>query len=123
MITMAACLPNCGDDPAPTAGVTVSYVEQIQPILHQRYVRCHRGDSEQIAFLDPWADRAYQQLVLQPSVQLPHVRIVKPFGPNSSYLMWKMENDSRIEGFRMPMLSLIALCTTTHHHRFKRRKW
>ena len=40
------------------------------------------------------------------SRQRPELPLVEPYAPEVSYLMWKLENDPRIEGKRMPLLAL-----------------
>ncbi len=85
---------------------TASYAADIQTLLDKRCVRCHRSSAPQHGFLNLKADSSYHQLVFRPSVQRPDLLIVEPFAPDASYLLWKMENDPRIAGNRMPMFAL-----------------
>ena len=85
---------------------TVSYADDVQALLDKRCVRCHRSSAPEHGFLNLKPDSSYYQLVSQRSVQRPDLLIVEPFAPDASYLLWKMENDPRIEGNRMPMFAL-----------------
>ena len=69
-------------------------------------MRCHRSSALEHGFLNLKPDSSYDQLVSQRSVQLPDLLIGEPFAPDASYLLWKLENDPRIEGNRMPMFAL-----------------
>ncbi len=108
MMILWMCLSGC-DDGHPVARVTprtVAYAEDIQTLLDKRCVRCHRSSTEGTGFLNLTADSSHQQLVSRRSVQRPDLMIVEPFKPDVSYLMWKLENDPRIVGYRMPYLAL-----------------
>lgn len=102
------CLSGC-DDGHPVARVppsTVAYAKDIQALLDKRCVRCHRSSAPRHGHLNLKADSSHHQLLGRRSVPRPELRIVEPFSPDASYLMWKLENEPRIEGYRMPMLSL-----------------
>ena len=96
-----------GENPAARAPArTVDYAGEIQVLLDKRCVRCHRSSAPRHGYLNLKADSSHHQLFARRSVQRPKLRIVEPYSPDDSYLVWKLENDPRIEGYRMPMLSL-----------------
>ena len=88
---------------------TASYADDVQALFDKRCVRCHRSSAPQHGFLNLKADSSYYQLVSQQSGQRPDLLLVDPFAPDASYLLWKVENDPRIEGNRMPMFALPML--------------
>ena len=108
MLALWTSINGCeGENPAVRVPVrTVDYAGEIQALLDKRCVRCHRSSLPRHGYLNLKADSSHHQLLTRRSVQRPELRIVEPYSPDASYLVWKLENDPRIEGYRMPMLSL-----------------
>ena len=108
MVILWASISGCdgGHQVARVLPRTVAYAEDIQALLDKRCVRCHRRSTASTSFLNLRADSSYHQLVSRRSTQRPELLIVEPFKPESSYLMWKLENDPRIDAKRMPLLAL-----------------
>jgi len=64
--------------------------------------RCHTGAAAPLGFaLDSGVAR--QNLVGFPSVEVPALMRVNPGNPDSSYIVWKIEGRSGIQGGRMPL--------------------
>ena len=108
MLALCGAVSGCeANDPVTRAPArTVDYVREIQALLDKRCVRCHRSSAEVHGYLNLDADSSYHQLVTRMSRQRPELPLVEPHAPEVSYLMWKLENDPRIEGKRMPLLAL-----------------
>ena len=65
-------------------------------------IRCHTGPAAP-AGLSLDSGVAYQNLVRVPSSEVPSLLRVKPYEPDSSYLLWKIEDDAGVLGGRMPL--------------------
>ncbi len=64
--------------------------------------RCHTGAAAPLGLaLDSGV--AQQNLVDVPSVEMPVLMRVNPANPDSSYIVWKIEGRSGIQGGRMPL--------------------
>jgi hypothetical protein len=77
---------------APDLGPADSHAEDMQPIWSQSCViYCHSAGMEPpAAELDLTTDSAYDDIVNQPSVQLPTMMLVAPGDPDQSYLWHKL---------------------------------
>ena len=84
-----------------TPDTTISYSRDIQPIFSQS-CSCHLGGGAPLE-LDLSTGNSYNNLVNVPSSEIPSLDRVEPTGPDTSYLVWKIEGDSRILGVRMPL--------------------
>lgn len=62
---------------------------------------CHIG-SNPASGLNLSEGNAYANIVGVPSREVPSLQRVKPFSPDSSYLVWKIEGRQGIQGERMP---------------------
>lgn len=64
---------------------------------------CHVGGSNQLpGSMDLREGNAYGNIVNFPSQEVPGLMRVKPGQPDSSYIVWKIENRAGIVGARMP---------------------
>lgn len=63
--------------------------------------------------LDLSAGQSFGELVNVASTDIPDLLLVAPGKPDSSYLVWKIENNPNIEGQRMPRGTGAAALSTT----------
>lgn len=63
---------------------------------------CHAGPNP-ASGLNLSEGNSYGNLVGVPSLEIPSLQRVEPFSPDSSYLVWKIEGRSGIQGGRMPL--------------------
>jgi len=109
LILVAASLGSaaCGDlGDEPTNGdvdTTVSFSAEVQPIFtaHCALADCHGEAGPQMG-LSLAAGASYAEIVDQPSLEKPELRLVRPGEPDSSYLYLKIIDAPAIEGARMP---------------------
>ena len=98
-----------GDDPQPpNPEPTVSLMADVQPILSTNCALsgCHVGPSP-ILGQDLSAGRTFGSVVDIPSVEAPALRRVRPFLPDSSYLVHKIQGTQASvggSGERMPLI-------------------
>lgn len=85
-----------------TPDTTVSFSRDLQPIFDQSCIGCHIGAGPP-GGLDLSTGNSYNNLVNVLSSQIPSLDRVEPAEPDTSYLVWKIEGDSRILGGRMPL--------------------
>jgi hypothetical protein len=80
---------------APDLGPADSHAEDMQPIWSQRCVLyCHSvGVEPAAAGLDLVTGAAYDNIVNQPSMQLPTMMLITPGDPDQSYLWHKLIGD------------------------------
>lgn len=81
---------------------TVQFATQVQPIID---ARCHRTGNARAGLFALHPDRSFQHLLEHVSEQVPELRFVTPLEPDSSYLLWKQENDPRIKRVGMSLYS------------------
>jgi hypothetical protein len=104
---MCLLLLACGDkdDTATDSGAAVdaTFTQVYDDILllSCAYSTCHLGEgSAQLGWDD--APSAYASLVGVASTQIESMDLVEPGAPDSSYLVWKLEENSGISGGMMP---------------------
>ena len=98
----------CGDkddtaavDTMASADATFTEVYDDVLLLSCAYSSCHLGEGNaQLGWDD--AETAYASLVGIASTQVETMALVDPGAPDSSYLMWKLEENSGITGNQMP---------------------
>lgn len=106
LAALAACLGGCSDQGDPTDGEpdgAISYAGDIQPIFSASCASndCHGGPEPALG-LSLVAGSSYANIVDQPSLQRPDLRLVLPGEPDSSYLYLKLVGTAGIDGARMP---------------------
>ncbi len=79
---------------------TISFACDIQPIFSQS-CSCHLGSGAPLS-LDLSTGKSYNNLVNVPSSEIDSLDRIEPGEPDTSYLVWKIEGDSRIVPVRMP---------------------
>ena len=95
----------------PTPGATVSFSQQIQPILTANCAICHqRGGFANVVgyelLLD--AENAYADLMSQRSIRDGNLAFVAPGDPDASYFFEKIASDAPQIGGRMPVGRVLA---------------
>jgi len=81
-------------------GNGVTWEARIRLILEFNCGGCHNKDAPQ-GSLTLLGDGVYERL-LEPSGQLPDMRLIEPGEPTQSYLFLKLTGDDRIQGLQMP---------------------
>ncbi len=93
--------------PAPPAGRTVSFADDIQPIFNTRCTSCHRSGSPTNTILGIRMvltdDRSNESIVGQTSSQRPDLTLVTPGDPDASLLWLKVSSNSPPVGATMPL--------------------
>ncbi|MGV3512282.1 MAG: hypothetical protein ACO1OX_09800 [Novosphingobium sp.] len=98
---VAATVAVRAEDPA----TSISYQEEIVPILEQNCATCHLT-GEEAGGMSLVGDMAIGFLVGKPSQEVPAVMRVEPGAPERSYLVMKLEGthlDHGGSGARMPL--------------------
>lgn len=95
----------------PPPGVTVSFSQQVQPILAANCALCHQqgGFANVVGYellLD--AQNAYTSLTTQRSIRDETLAFVRPGDPDASYLLEKMASNAPAFGSRMPLGRVLA---------------
>jgi hypothetical protein len=83
---LAACVAETSPAPGPDAP---SFAVTVQPLLNEA-CNCHQTTPALMAPFSLKAGEAYDNLVDQPSMQLPSMLLVKPGALNESYLWHKV---------------------------------
>lgn len=96
-----------GDDPQPPSSPGVTLSADVQPILSLNCALsgCHAGPNPVLG-QDLSAGRTFGSVVNVPSVEAPALRRVRPFLPDSSYLVHKIQGTQASvggSGDRMPL--------------------
>ncbi len=110
-----ACQESLQDsEPPPPRGGTVSFEQDLVPLLRTACTGCHSpGGSAAISGIPMilTADQAYDAIVAQPSVQDPAWTLVVPGDAESSLLYLKVSSDTPPVGVRMPRFSPVLSAT------------
>ena len=114
-LTSAVLLTGCppaddGDLPDPD-GQAISFSGDVQPIINARCTDCHRPggfgpDSGVVMLLT--SDRAYGDLVDQPSSQDGELVLVVPGDADASLLFQKVASNDPPVGSRMPLFGMLT---------------
>jgi len=94
----SGCTSEDVETPTPLPS-TWAYVQDEILIPSCGFSSCHGVASGDLSLN---ADKAYQELLEEPSSQIPTMMRVVPGKPDESYLMWKLESHEGIVGDPMP---------------------
>lgn len=101
LIDYAGCSYSANPEDLNLLGSGVTWAARISQVLEFNCGGCHSDPAPQ-AGLSLKDGNVYARL-LEPSSQLPDLKLIEPFDPSSSYLWLKVTGDARIMGSRMPL--------------------
>jgi hypothetical protein len=101
VLGLSACGPSgeAGDDSPTPQEVSFTYVRDEILLKSCGFSSCHGSESGGLTLT---TDRAYEELLDEPSEEKPDMHRVVPGDPDNSYLIWKLEGAEGIVKDQMP---------------------